>query len=75
MPRPKGRPLDENHANAIRNAFQERRDQRAEDIEQADPEEIKRGLASAVREGRLYPNVVSQIIRLTPPPDDKEEEE
>jgi hypothetical protein len=74
MPRPKGRPLDESHAQNIRNAW---REPAAGNVELADPEEIQAGLASAVREGRVPPRYVSEIIRLMPIPlpDDEEEEE
>jgi hypothetical protein len=55
------------------NRHQKRRDALGDDIAQAEPEEVQAGLVSAVREGRLPPRVVSQIIRLTLPPDDEEE--
>jgi len=53
----------------VRNAF---REAPAVKVEQADPEEVQAGLALAVREGRVPPRMVSEIIRLTPPSEEEQ---
>jgi len=70
MPRPRNRPLPESHREAIRNAW---REPAAQEVEQAGPEDIQAGLASAVRQGRIPPRYVPEIIRLMPPLEDGED--